>query len=52
MSKKTSIFDEVKKQAKNSHFEPLFRDPQKQPFLTIFRVLTSFDDFMMCDNRF
>jgi hypothetical protein len=46
--KKNVIFRWGQKQAKNSHFEPLFRDPQKQPFLTIFRVSTSFDGFMTC----
>jgi hypothetical protein len=45
---KNVIFRWGQKQDKNSHFEPLFRDPQKRLFLTIFRVLTSFDDFMMC----
>jgi hypothetical protein len=46
--KKTRFFDEVKNRPKNSHFKALFRDPQKQPFLTIFRVLTSFNVFMTC----
>jgi hypothetical protein len=49
---KNVIFRRGQKQAKNTHFEPLFRDPQKQLFLTIFRVLTSFDDFMTADNKF